>query len=672
MQLDHLSAGYLKTWMISKLKPISDADPSVLSDYVTALLRHDQPTNQLKISCLNQLEDFLQKETSSFVHDLFEHLQAFDVNGRYTPPELITSGLLGKRSFSMENLSPAATTFSTLAEQTDHADTSLPIPQYTPTQSHPSFLHFPENQSGSPAPSAPFSAPSVRGQPFGGSPKPGRNAKRPRKSEICRDYHYRGFCARGDGCQFSHDDKDPNGSPRPNAPTATFSEPSHREGEASTSSQGLSRLNVIPPLPTSLIPGLPNSLPFTSDVITTLFPTNTLPIPNKKISPQPNRPPQSMPKTLRPQRSKTTLVVENIPQSSLSDRHVREYFANFGPLISVSVDVYNAQALVTFESADDASKAYSSPEPVFNNRFVKIHFRRFKAQDQQPRREGKRHQVTNQLPSYPSGPTQIVQNQTTSIKSSSERTSRSPVPNPKLESSLSQREAELREKIEEHKRLLEKLHLKQAFKRVGSIPSESSIKIEPSTSVLGLDGNCNDHHQTEEVCNRTKSLTPFDNEDQRGTDNQDIKPIIPSTENNIKRGWINKPVLKSREKSLPTNHYGTTWSKSIRSFKLDNRTSTLSIRDLPNFESRLAIQKHLEQFGTIVEIDESLELPDFNVRYLSRTSAEKALIHGRQVPGIGRITMNWLQSTTKTNAKIIENNKPSIIENEEESDGWKR
>lgn len=84
MHLDHLSAGYLKTWMIAKLKPMqvasrllflaasslhsparTDADPAVLSDYVTALLRHDQSVGQLKASCLSQLEDFLQKRAQT-------------------------------------------------------------------------------------------------------------------------------------------------------------------------------------------------------------------------------------------------------------------------------------------------------------------------------------------------------------------------------------------------------------------------------------------------------------------------------------------------------------------------------------------------------------------------------------------------------------------------------
>lgn len=136
-------------------------------------------------------------ETSQFVIDLFDHLQTHEVAGKYVPPEQAgqTSGLLGKRAFSMESISPLASTFPSAS--TDPPDPSAPIPQYTPTQSHPSFLHFPDHDSRAPPPpQPPFSAPNVRTQPFESGPKAVRNAKRPRKSEFCRDYHCARYCYR--------------------------------------------------------------------------------------------------------------------------------------------------------------------------------------------------------------------------------------------------------------------------------------------------------------------------------------------------------------------------------------------------------------------------------------------------------------------------------------------
>lgn len=42
-----------------------DADPTVLSDYVLALLRHDEPESQLREGVQKQLSDFLESGTSS-------------------------------------------------------------------------------------------------------------------------------------------------------------------------------------------------------------------------------------------------------------------------------------------------------------------------------------------------------------------------------------------------------------------------------------------------------------------------------------------------------------------------------------------------------------------------------------------------------------------------------
>jgi hypothetical protein len=38
-----------------------DADPGVLADYVIALLKHDQSDEELRSTCVMQLEDFLKE-----------------------------------------------------------------------------------------------------------------------------------------------------------------------------------------------------------------------------------------------------------------------------------------------------------------------------------------------------------------------------------------------------------------------------------------------------------------------------------------------------------------------------------------------------------------------------------------------------------------------------------
>ncbi|XP_058852973.1 RNA-binding protein 27-like isoform X3 [Acipenser ruthenus] len=64
----------LKSWLSKLLQPICDADPSALANYVVALVKKDKPAKDLKALCADQLDVFLQKETTGFVDKLFEGL----------------------------------------------------------------------------------------------------------------------------------------------------------------------------------------------------------------------------------------------------------------------------------------------------------------------------------------------------------------------------------------------------------------------------------------------------------------------------------------------------------------------------------------------------------------------------------------------------------------------
>ncbi|XP_035480991.2 RNA-binding protein 27 isoform X2 [Scophthalmus maximus] len=72
MIIEHVEA--LKSWLAKLLEPICDADPSALANYVVALVKKDKPEKELKALCADQLDVFLQKETTGFVDKLFECL----------------------------------------------------------------------------------------------------------------------------------------------------------------------------------------------------------------------------------------------------------------------------------------------------------------------------------------------------------------------------------------------------------------------------------------------------------------------------------------------------------------------------------------------------------------------------------------------------------------------
>jgi RNA-binding protein 26 len=52
-------APLLKTFIIKRLERSSEADPDVLSDYILALLRHNQPPSEVRTTCITQLADFM-------------------------------------------------------------------------------------------------------------------------------------------------------------------------------------------------------------------------------------------------------------------------------------------------------------------------------------------------------------------------------------------------------------------------------------------------------------------------------------------------------------------------------------------------------------------------------------------------------------------------------------
>lgn len=71
-----------------------------------------------------------------------------------------------------------------------------------------------------------------------------------------------------------------------------------------------------------------------------------------------------------------TIVVEKIPQESLSLPAVSEWFTRFGNVTNVAIDTPTAKALVSFATPQEARAAWGSQEAVFGNRFVKVFWHR--------------------------------------------------------------------------------------------------------------------------------------------------------------------------------------------------------------------------------------------------------------------------------------------------------
>lgn len=67
-------------------------------------------------------------------------------------------------------------------------------------------------------------------------------------------------------------------------------------------------------------------------------------------------------------------MIENIPEEKFTEEHVREFFSAFGNIVEVTMRPYKRLAIVKYDDWGSAKDAYSSPQVIFDNRFVKVYW----------------------------------------------------------------------------------------------------------------------------------------------------------------------------------------------------------------------------------------------------------------------------------------------------------
>ncbi|KAF3360206.1 30S ribosomal protein S10 [Verticillium dahliae VDG1] len=70
-------------------------------------------------------------------------------------------------------------------------------------------------------------------------------------------------------------------------------------------------------------------------------------------------------------RTKSTIVVESIPDQHLKEDAVRDAFSEFGTIVDVTIQLYHRLAIVKYDAWHAANAAYRSTKAFFDNRFVK-------------------------------------------------------------------------------------------------------------------------------------------------------------------------------------------------------------------------------------------------------------------------------------------------------------
>ncbi|KAF8302590.1 hypothetical protein DL93DRAFT_2160767 [Clavulina sp. PMI_390] len=193
---------YIKPWLVKTLEPICDADPAVLSDYVLALLKHNEPEAQLRTGIEKQLSEFLEAEASPFVEKLFRAIRSKS----YLPYEDVQpSSSDGIRIPVDAALGPRGT-----KRGADDDSGFARQPPKGPRLSSDGPGRRPQADRGGPRNSDGRGGRGGgvgRGAGRGGAANGGGQGRNGRSPEPCRDYHNMGYCPRGETCPYTHGDE---------------------------------------------------------------------------------------------------------------------------------------------------------------------------------------------------------------------------------------------------------------------------------------------------------------------------------------------------------------------------------------------------------------------------------------------------------------------------------
>ncbi|KAK6740636.1 hypothetical protein RB195_008852 [Necator americanus] len=254
-----------------------------------------------------------------------------------------------------------------------------------------------------------------------------------RRKRRCRDYEEKGYCMRGDMCLFDHgpdpvvvDDSalekmvkipdktsphnfsiPPPGYHAPNPPppgvdpifAAPPPGPRPVEGynPEAPSLSGPDFSMPPPPIPVTINTGpwrpSPYAVPTTANVVVPTVgydPSGGIPV-DPSSAGAISRPPMRggmrgrgrggqasgrFPQVSNNRGDGKTLQVKKIPPELNNIAKLNEHFAAFGSIVNMQVR-FNGEAdsaLITYASRGEAMAAYKSPQPVLNNRFIKVFF----------------------------------------------------------------------------------------------------------------------------------------------------------------------------------------------------------------------------------------------------------------------------------------------------------
>ncbi|KAG0036259.1 hypothetical protein BGZ82_004477 [Podila clonocystis] len=407
--------------------------------------------------------------------------------------------------------------------------------------------------------------------------------------------------------------------------------------------------------------------------------------------------------------AKTSLVVEHIPDEFNTIFKVNEFFTQFGSLVNIQLDQPAHKALIQYSTRDEANAAYNSPEVIFGNRFVKVYWQPDDQQGSfggstpkptgqiQPTRPD--HQGLASHHAVPKPPvTSVLMTPERAAELAVERAAAAT----KLEESKKvmmeiqkQKEALIQRQQEEQKLLLQKLFANKTMSQQDKdeiLKGLKNVAIEVTKEIP----NPLAHAQAQAAAAEAQKQADLQKEVERLEKEQmdrelEVVGQTPSAsgETSLASGASDKnaeataalraklAALKAQASALGLTEGGgftgrgrggayvprgrgrgamNTWTRGggrgggpivsqHRTFKLDNRSSKVSVQNVDNV-SRVGLKAHFEAFGEIESFSIDDDGTSATVHYKNRKDAETALQQGSQFPDATPLKLGWVSDST--------------------------
>ncbi|ORX89540.1 hypothetical protein K493DRAFT_410377 [Basidiobolus meristosporus CBS 931.73] len=731
MLFDDTELAKLRDQLIAELEPICDADPPVLADYVIALLQHDKPESELKAFCLEQLGDFLADETEGFVNKLFDSFKTGQPSNseEFTNQESATqppneesegSDDDGDRNFKRTRREDSAEenehkrVKSELENQdsSNHARNRGGYPEDSRSKVGKSAGDYPHDRTSTLPPQNSHNFNSSRdnynewnsGRRGGRGGRGGFGDQRPRRQR-CRDYDEKGYCMRGDLCPYDHgvdrivvDDpvmkRGPFDMPRPpiNGPplggpvnmmgSNTNRPPYFMGGKRNQQRPEFNGPRGMPGGPEAYDPERADFNGPNSRVPMGDGPDNRAGDIPMMDNPWPNNRGRGRGRGGRGRgmgnryganpnpHTKTSLVVENIPHEFCTIDKVNDFFKKFGVVTNINLDFHGHKAVVQFSSNSEAYKAYNSPEPIFDNRFVKVYWHKNDGDDisSAPAEPAPSNKWT-----APSVQTEPISSPNTPEQTKMAEKAKKHQEHLKMMLEIQKQKEQLVQKqIEQQKLLMEQLSKgknisPEARREILNRLNQISESIKEALQSAAKDPLLKKHIAPPKNVMAEKEKERLDRE------LDSLSQLNESEDNSDKSAALRAKVesLKAEAASLgveiPSSRGGRGgfrgriahggWPR--RSLKLDNRSKIL-IKNVPSLSTE-ELKGALESYGEVEFANLNAESQTAVVQFKTRAGAEQALKSAKTGP-LADVELSWDYDTKPAPSQVKPAKQPQPLE----------